>query len=255
MKIEKINDSQIRCILTKSELEKRDLKLSEIAYGSAKVKKLFRDMMQLAYVQCGFEADNIPLAIEVIPFRDYASIIVTKVEEPEELDTRYSRFAPGVDASGGILSELDRLFRNITSSAPLPDGELPELPFDIDDEDDESPAGNDSMISIGNIPFKEAANRYFYFDGLDDLFTLAGALDSSLQFKSTLYKDKESSDEAPYVLEISKEGLPSDEFTSLCAFVSEYGSLASTVETFPYYLTEHYEILIKDDALTVLKSI
>ena len=89
----------------------------------------------------------------------------------------------------------------------------------------------------------------------DDLFTLAGALDSSLQFKSTLYKDKENSDEAPYILEISKEGLPSDEFTSLCAFVSEYGSLASTVETFPYYLTEHYEVLIKDDALTVLKSI
>ena len=50
MKIEKINDHQIRCVLSKSELEKRELKLSEIAYGSAKVKKLFRDMMQLAYI-------------------------------------------------------------------------------------------------------------------------------------------------------------------------------------------------------------
>ena len=108
MKIEKINDSQIRCILTKSELEKRDLKLSEISYGSAKVKKLFQDMMLLADVQCGFKADDLPLAIEVTPFRDYAAITVTKVEDPEELDTRYSRFAPGVDNQGGVLSELDK---------------------------------------------------------------------------------------------------------------------------------------------------
>ena len=252
MKIEKINDSQIRCILTKSELEKRDLKLSEIAYGSAKVKKLFRDMMQLAYIQCGFEADNIPLAIEVIPFRDYASIIVTKVEEPEELDTRYSRFAPGVDASGGILSELDRLFKGITASvAGIPDADLP---FDIDDEDDETPTAGDGMLSIGNISFKEAVNRYFYFDKMDDLFTLAKALDSSLQFKSTLYKNKVHVEDAPYVLEISREGLVNEEFTALCSFVSEYGSLASTIETFPYFLTEHYDILLKDDALAFLKN-
>ncbi|MCR4815289.1 MAG: adaptor protein MecA [Lachnospiraceae bacterium] len=251
MKIEKINDSQIRCILTKSELEKRNLKLSEIAYGSAKVKKLFRDMMHLAYIQCGFEADNIPLAIEVIPFRDYASIIVTKVEEPEELDTRYSRFAPGVDSSGGILSELDRLFRGIASSGQFPEGELP---FEPDDEDDDVPPAGDGMISIGNISFKEAQNRYFYFDGIDDLFTLANALDSSLTVVSTLYKNKSRTDDAPYVLEISKEGLEPDAFSSLCSFVSEYGSLASTLETFPYYLTEHYEILLKDDALNFLKN-
>ena len=252
MKIEKINDSQIRCILTKSELEMRDLKLSEIAYGSAKVKKLFRDMMQLAYVQCGFEADNIPLAIEVIPFRDYASIIVTKVEEPEELDARYSRFAPGVDASGGLLSELDRLFRNITSGAPMPDGDFS---FDGEDDEEDSVQASDNMVSIGNIPFKEAVNRYFYFDGLSDLFTLAGALDESFMFKSTLYKCKTATDEPSYLLEISRDGLSDEEFNNLCAFVSEYGSMATTIETFPYYLTEHYDVLLAEDALVVLKNI
>ena len=48
MKIEKINDNQIRCTLTRDDLAQRQLKLSELAYGSEKAKSLFREMMQQA---------------------------------------------------------------------------------------------------------------------------------------------------------------------------------------------------------------
>ena len=40
MKIEKINDNQIRCILTREDLEQRQIRLSELAYGSDKAKSL-----------------------------------------------------------------------------------------------------------------------------------------------------------------------------------------------------------------------
>ena len=41
----------------------------------------------------GFEADNIPLMIEAIPVSaDSIILIITKVEDPEELDTRFSKF-------------------------------------------------------------------------------------------------------------------------------------------------------------------
>lgn len=251
MKIEKINDSQIRCILTKNELEMRDLKLSEIAYGSAKVKKLFRDMMQLAYVQCGFEAENIPLAIEVVPFRDYASITITKVEDPEELDTRYSRFAPGVDAQGGLLSELDKLFRSITSAVPM-QGNGEDLPFD--DAADTLPFAQPQNASE-QVNFKEAVNRYFYFDTWEELFDLACSVKDVTAFGSTLYRSVNRAQDGEYLLEIIKGDLPDEEFTDICSFVSEFGSMASTVETFPYYLTEHYEVILKDDALERLKEI
>ena len=69
--------------------------LRELAYGSEKAKKLFRDMMQQAQIEFGFEADNIPLMIEAIPVSTESIIlIITKVEDPEELDTRFSKFAP-----------------------------------------------------------------------------------------------------------------------------------------------------------------
>ena len=46
MKIEKLNENQIRCTLTHADLAARHLKLSELAYGTEKAKSLFRDMMQ-----------------------------------------------------------------------------------------------------------------------------------------------------------------------------------------------------------------
>ena len=89
MKIEKINDNQIRCTLTRQDLADREIKLSELAYGTEKAKLLFRDMMQPAAYEFGFEANDIPLMIEAIPISsDSVILIVTKVEDPEELDTR-----------------------------------------------------------------------------------------------------------------------------------------------------------------------
>ena len=49
------------------DIEDREIKLSELAYGSEKAKSLFRDMMQQAADDFGFEANNIPLMIEAIP--------------------------------------------------------------------------------------------------------------------------------------------------------------------------------------------
>ena len=108
MKIEKINDNQIRCTLTREDLENHQIRISELAYGTDKAKKLFRDMMQQAQIQFGFEADNIPLMIEAIPVSTESIIlIITKVEDPEELDTRFSKFAPFKGKEQSNTIELD----------------------------------------------------------------------------------------------------------------------------------------------------
>lgn len=82
--------------MSKEDLVNREIKLSELAYGSDKAKRLFRDMMIQASTEVGFEANDIPLVIEAIPVSSECIIlIVTKmVEDPEELDTRFSKFSP-----------------------------------------------------------------------------------------------------------------------------------------------------------------
>ena len=118
MRIEKVSDNQIRCTLTGEDLARRQLKISELAYGSDKARQLFRDLMQEASLQFGFEAENIPLMIEAIPLNSECIVlIVTKVEDPEELDTRFSSFSPAIqsEAGGGndsIANTLEQLIMN-----------------------------------------------------------------------------------------------------------------------------------------------
>ena len=108
MKIEKINENQIRCTLTKEDLDSHQIRISELAYGTEKAKRLFRDMMQQAQIEFGFEADNIPLMIEAIPVNlDSIILIITKVEDPEELDTRFSKFSPYKENTQAEPLQLD----------------------------------------------------------------------------------------------------------------------------------------------------
>ena len=75
MKIEKVNDHQIRCTLTKADLADRELKISELAYGTEKAKSLFKDMMQQASYEFGFDAEDIPLMIEAIPLNEHTALV------------------------------------------------------------------------------------------------------------------------------------------------------------------------------------
>ena len=103
MKIEKLNDNQIRCTLTRADLADRELKLSELVTGTEKAKSLFHDMMQQASAEFGFEAEDMPLMIEAVPASsDSIVLIITKVDDPEELDYKFSKF-------GSTHNVLDKL--------------------------------------------------------------------------------------------------------------------------------------------------
>ena len=93
MKIEKLNDNQIRCTLTRSDLADRELKLSELVTGTEKARSLFQDMMAQASEEFGFEAEDMPLMIEAVPASsDSVVLIITKVDDPEELDNKFAKF-------------------------------------------------------------------------------------------------------------------------------------------------------------------
>ena len=85
MKAERINQDQIRFTLNQVDLQKRDIKVSELAYGSEKTKKLFDDMMKTAKDQFGVDFSRKPLMIEAIPLsEDALSITVTRVSGEAE---------------------------------------------------------------------------------------------------------------------------------------------------------------------------
>ncbi|MDD7267578.1 MAG: adaptor protein MecA [Lachnospiraceae bacterium] len=129
MKIERINDNAIRCTLTTADLESRHIKLSELAYGTEKARALFQEMMRQAKQDVGFEANDMPLVVEAIPISPEAIVLnITKVENPDELDTAFSHFNHGNDdektlsqllsgmANGESADDLFQVLRRLKDS-------------------------------------------------------------------------------------------------------------------------------------------
>lgn len=96
MKIEKINDRQIRCVLTKADLDDRKMRFSELVCGGEKARGLFREMMLQASREFGFSFNNNPLMIEaVMAGKDQLVLIITRVDDPGELDSRFGKSMSG----------------------------------------------------------------------------------------------------------------------------------------------------------------
>ena len=93
MKIERISDNQIRCTLNKEDLEGKETLLSELAFGSEKAKGLFRELMNKAATELGFETneDN-PLMVEAIPVsKECLILVITRVDNPEDFREHYKK--------------------------------------------------------------------------------------------------------------------------------------------------------------------
>lgn len=241
MKIEKVNENQIRCTLTREDLASREIKISELAYGTEKAKTLFRDMMRQANFEFGFEAEDIPLMIEAIPLNaECIVLIITKVEDPEELDTRFARFAPSVteeseqNEEGYAENDPDEvidLFRKLQTAKP--------------EESTEK-----AVSSSAEVP--EILTRIFLFDELKQVMNVSRLVSANFRGNSTLYKDNRS---GQYLLLVEEAPDTRDIFDRTCNILSEYGSLLRRLPAGNSFLEEHCDALIRDRAIQSLGTI
>lgn len=252
MKIEKISDNQIKCTLNKSDLASREIKISELAYGTNKAKDLFRDMMKQASYEFGFEADDIPLMIEAIPVSaDCIVLIITKVEDPEELDTRFSKFAPvevdedgdydeedefqdTVPFAGQTLEAVTDMLKQFSDALKLP------LPESTPDSKSSETASARKEVTASSV--------YCYsFSNLEELITACHYIKEPFEGTSKVFKTFKDN----FLLVIESKQDPKT-LLKICNVFSEYGqSIAITYPTINFF-GEHYEVLIEQNAIEVL---
>lgn len=258
MKIEKVNDNQIRCTLTKEDLADRQIKLSELAYGSEKAKTLFRDMMQQANYEFGFEANDIPLMVEAIPLSsDTIILVITKVEYPEELDTRFSKFSEaGEDimydensdqevAQSQGADDILGLFKKIREENAKPSQEVGE---DSSKKDKEKESDNEKPSM--EIPVN--LTKLFEFRNLEQIERLAHVLDGYYNGDNDLYKNEVKH---RFYLTVSKSEHSPEEFNKVCNIISEYGRQQKYTTAVGAYYEEHGKVIVKQNALQVLAQI
>ncbi|MBO5208588.1 MAG: adaptor protein MecA [Lachnospiraceae bacterium] len=250
MKIEKVNEHQIRCTLTREDLADRELKISELAYGTEKAKSLFRDMMQQAAYECGFEAEDIPLMIEAIPLNaECIVLIITKVEDPEELDTRFAKFAPSVH--GDSEEDEDDILDTFADSA----GEVLDMLRKMENQSQTTTASEPSEAapaSKGRAPQVCDLSRIFSFASISDVARLAHVINPIYQGYSSLYKNKNNKN---YLLAIVPSGMLLSEWESVCHILCEYGNQEPSSMEKKSYLDEHYDVILADKAIPSLAKI
>lgn len=237
MKINKINDNQIKCILSQQDLEDRHLNLKEMSYNSTEIRKLFAEIIHIAYKNFGFDANNVPLKIDVIPLKSSAVLFFTKVEEPEELNPSYSHFSPSIyekmqNPENEDVSNLSESFKNLINAL--------------------FPTGSDSdNVKSNVVPFASKSPIIFSFDDIFAAYDACRAIHSTYNHLSTLYFDESKK---LYYLKLYSNEEVDDNFRQNCISLLEYGNTVPTDKFFDVYLKEHAEILIEETAVASIEQ-
>ena len=257
MRIEKVNDNQIRCYLSREELESRQLRLKELAYGTDKAKRLFHELMQEASKRFGFEVENIPVMVEAVPLHDDSLVlIVTKVDNPEELDTRFSNFAPSVKSgssnSGQSSSTLGQLLDSIRK-------ELGEGSGDRTDGAHPSSGKKKRAAGAKESPQEQAGSLLPAGAQLYTFTTLGSAANAAclaapvFNGTSALYRDP--ADNRYYLFLTPSDDTDTAQYTSALSTFSEFGTSEFITPAREQYLREHCEVLCAADAVQNLAEL
>ena len=228
MKIEQISENQIKCTLNRSDLASRQIKISELAYGSEKTKGLFQDMMDQAFVQFGFETSDLPLMIEAIPVSmDCIILMITRVDEPDEVDENFSSFSN--TNSGNVFRFSDEG----KAVSAYHEKKQPE-----------------KRIRPTALP--DLVERIFSFDSLSSVVDLARCAGKGFKGNSSLYKSPEN---GKYYLLFDNSSCSINYFGTLCSAALEYAHKEPVSYARGAFISEHFDVIIEKDALPVLSEL
>ena len=261
MRLERISDNQIRCTLTREDLESRGLAISELAYGTDKARRLFRDMMRQAEIELDFRARGMPLMIEAVPLSEGIMLLITRVTNPEEFDARLASFAPSVQQEAqngpdGPVSQdggFDHLIENIRhKSARIPSFR------DIPSAQGAGGAGGasgdaaDGRTEEGSEALQNTVLVY-EFDTVFQAIQAAMQLADGYTGESSLYRDPRT-DRYCLVLTMDPVTPDSPQLSLLTAFM-EYADPLPLSHIRRRYLQEHCELLRAEGAVLYLAGL
>lgn len=153
MRIERINDNQLKFTLMQKDLEAHSIKINELFNESDKVMQLLYDMMQVANDEYSFDMENTNLMVESLRVGvDSVVIMVTKISEDEEQEDRLN-LLPFARKSG----RFKRKGMIKPESTPAPDSHAI---FSFTDFDTMAHAANELYYKF------EGVSQVYKFDGL-----------------------------------------------------------------------------------------
>jgi adapter protein MecA 1/2 len=179
--------------------------------------------------------------IEAMPSVDEVVLIITKVNNPEELDDKVSQFTGEViDTSSNVvfpqidgLEKLDGADRMVELLKTMKDT-LEKIKKRIDGKPKSE---------------KSESLKLFAFSSITGVITACKLISSLYEGNNSLYKDSSSDS---YILALTRSVMSTAEFNRICNMLSEYSTPDSADGAVLAFLEEHCEILLANDAVKKL---
>ncbi|MBR3307612.1 MAG: adaptor protein MecA [Lachnospiraceae bacterium] len=265
MRIEKVNDNQIRCFLTREDMEERKIKFSELTFGSEKANRLFMDMMQQANYEYGFEPDDTPLMIEAVPMQSGVIVfVITKVSAPDEFESRLSNIATALRGAVDVGSEEANPFeeenssnknnKNVTASIRItgPEevniGDVGQVIKNIFQE----MLGGPARAKQEKSPAPVQEDRIFVFESISDVMDAAAVLKGLDAGENSLYRDPA---DGRYHLALSAAHVSPDVYQRICTAMADLCVETRNTRNRGAYMEEHYEKVIAEGAIQKLSEV
>ncbi len=270
LKIERVSENKIRCTLNKSDLEEKQIMISELAYGSEKARELFAELMHMAEEEVGFEVDSTPIMIEAIPDRSGNLILnITKVENPEELDSKFSRFAGDGRSEQEYDEGISEEDKDISNTGIL-QNVLSEDEESKEDETLERANNLNSFIQelrknlennaadVKVSPVNPATNdkderkAVFAFKNMRDVISAARLVRTIYHSTNSLYKNE---NDGKLYLFVECDFDRKQDFVKTCSVLSEFAAPCRFMYATKDFFAEHFKTIRKDNALQILSTL
>ena len=258
MVFEKLNDNQIKCVLDKEDLFSRKINIKDLFYGSPETEQLFKEVVSKAQVNFDFNTQKFPISIDAIPLpNDTLVIIITIVEDPEEIDSRFSRFTPDPNAASDKLfsskadtsaghEDIFSFFSNIAN-------QISNSPKDSPEDSNLFDSVKNDFSSFDSTIAKDPDGTMtiiFKFENIDKIIELSNMLIKIYNDNNSLYKLGTS-----YYLFVYNTEHNEETFFKICDLISEYGNPVINSPTTSEHILEHAELIIADTAIQELSQI
>ena len=234
MKIERLNENQLRFTVWSKDLPDEDFTIADLAGQTEKAEELIKYMMNKAKEEFGFITEEKPIVVEAIPVnKDCIVFLVTKVEGEEQ------------DEKFGYIEKLKHQAMEMAKS--LKDGTI-----ELTDDDE----ADDSIGGV-NQPSDEKTGKllpYMIYKSKDmeNFITVARMVCSFYDSDNTLYKQES---DINYYLVVTHNRNTDKEFEYLCETLREFTEPYKFTYTTKYYFEEHYKTIIEKTALQTLSEL
>ncbi len=243
MKIEKLSDTQLRFTLWKNDLDEADVKISDLAGArSGKADELLRNIMQRAREELDFDVEGASIMVEAMQVdQECIVFLVTKVDGEEQLDPKYEYVKKLQEAIKTDPDSLREKFGDVFVDRTR------------GNEEKYVENGSQKEQGSGSEPEKRKIPSYvlYSFSDLENVIKVAKMTSTFYDSDNSLYK---TPDENKYYLMVTRNRNSEDEFNVAVKCLREFGVVCTINYGTKFFVEEHYDCIIKDNALQMLSE-